>query len=313
MNFTSQKNDSVLTPVTLLSGYLGSGKTTLVNYVLNNADGLRIAVMVNDFGDLPIDTSLIVAKDDDIIQLSGGCVCCSYGNDLVRALARLQDLPNKPEHVLIECSGVALPTPVKMSLSLIQGLAYDGTVGLIDGSQILKQLSDRYIGDTVARQIKQADVLFLSKIDKLTDDVKQSVYEKIGTITSKHAVGIEYGSVPLDTVLSSYVADDLSVDKDMKFQNSKFTHANFESMVVRHANAVNLTTLHSKLTSHSAGIVRAKGYLYADDGRQYLMQLVGDHCEFTPVNKIPISGLSENESAFVVIGIKGKLLMPSLS
>ena len=155
-------------PVTLLAGYLGSGKTTLVNHVLAHAKGLKIAVMVNDFGDLPIDASLIEAEDDDIIQLSGGCVCCSYGNDLVRALTRLQTLAVKPEHVVIECSGVALPRPVKASLSLIPGLHYDGTVGLIDGSQVARQLSDRYIGDTVERQIQQSDVLFINKMDLLT-------------------------------------------------------------------------------------------------------------------------------------------------
>lgn len=305
-----------LTPVTLLAGYLGSGKTTLVNHVLRNADGLRIAVMVNDFGDLPIDATLIVAEDGDIIQLSGGCVCCSYGNDLIRALTRLQELPNKPEHVLIECSGVAMPAPVKMSLSLIQGLAYDGTVGLIDGNQVLKQLADRYIGDTVARQIEQADVIFITKNDLITDKDRQIVNDRIATITTSVAVWIQNGEAPVEVILSSSVsiAQESRVERRIKDDNKAFahTHAEFESVVVRSDASLNLLTLKTQLTSNASGVVRAKGFINADDNHRYLLQLVGDRCEFTQLNNDAMPSLPNNESAFVVIGVKGKLAISDL-
>ena len=95
--------------VTVIGGYLGAGKTTLVNHLLRAADGLRLAVLVNDFGALPIDRDLIVGSDGDTLEISGGCICCSYGSDLMEALL---DLPRRRpgiDRVLIETSGVALP------------------------------------------------------------------------------------------------------------------------------------------------------------------------------------------------------------
>jgi len=170
------------TPVTLLAGYLGAGKTTLLNHLLRHADGLRIAVMVNDFGDLPIDASLIMASDDDIIQLSGGCVCCSYGNDLMRALTRLLQLASPPQHILIECSGVALPKPIVSAMSLVQGLSYDGTVVMVDAEDVKRQLANRYIGDTVSRQIQQADLLVLNKAAALDTEERENVAASLASL-----------------------------------------------------------------------------------------------------------------------------------
>jgi len=92
-------------PVTIIGGYLGAGKTTLVNHLLRHADGTKIAVLVNEFGALPIDADLIEAQDDALISIAGGCVCCSYGNDLVQAMLDLAKLENRPDHLVIESSG----------------------------------------------------------------------------------------------------------------------------------------------------------------------------------------------------------------
>ena len=89
-------------PVTVVGGYLGAGKTTLVNYLLRNANGLRLAVLVNEFGELAIDKDLIEAEDDGLISISGGCVCCSFGGDLIAALRGLSQMKPQPQHILIE-------------------------------------------------------------------------------------------------------------------------------------------------------------------------------------------------------------------
>ena len=294
-------------PVTLLAGYLGSGKTTLVNHVLANADGLRIAVMVNDFGDLPIDASLIEAEDDDIIQLSGGCVCCSYGNDLVRALAKLQTLAVKPEHVLIECSGVALPRPVKASLSLIPGLHYDGTVGLIDGSQVVQQLSNRYIGDTVERQIKQSDVIFINKVDLLTPEHFTMVENAVASLTSARINGVTSAQIPIEIVLSTGIHETC---RSMSSNASSVdrNHAQFEAKVIRGSQGLSLAQLARQLTQPDAGILRAKGYVIAEDGEHYLLQMVGASCEFSKAPAAEkIRDRDNTETAFVVIGLKGQI------
>ena len=98
-------------PVTVIGGYLGAGNTTLVNHLLREREGRRIAVLVNDFGELSIDHDLIESKDGNVMRLAGGCVCicCSFGSDLVAALMVMPDMLPRPEHILIETSGVALP------------------------------------------------------------------------------------------------------------------------------------------------------------------------------------------------------------
>ena len=117
MSVMSQLDTSTL-PVTVIGGYLGAGKTTLVNHLLRHAQGLRIAVLVNEFGALPIDADLIETQDENIISIAGGCVCCSYGNDLILAMLDLAKLTPAPQHVLLEASGVAIPGAIASSVGL---------------------------------------------------------------------------------------------------------------------------------------------------------------------------------------------------
>ena len=158
-------------PVTIIGGYLGAGKTTLVNHLLRNADGKRLAVLVNEFGELPIDEDLIEAQDDTMISIAGGCVCCSYGNDLTLAMMDLAKLQPRPDHVLLEASGVALPGAIAASISLLQGFQIDGVVVLADAETIRQQAEDTYVGDTIERQLHDADLVVLSKAD-LVDEAQ---------------------------------------------------------------------------------------------------------------------------------------------
>ena len=101
-------------PVVLVGGFLGSGKTTLLNHLLRNTDGSRVAVLVNDFGDISIDASLIESAEENILHIAGGCMCCSYGNDLVAALRQISTKRDLFDRVLIETSGVSLPYAMRV-------------------------------------------------------------------------------------------------------------------------------------------------------------------------------------------------------
>ena len=151
--------------VTVLGGYLGAGKTTLLNHLLRNAGGRRLAVLVNDFGDIGIDAALIVARDGDVLELAGGCVCCSFGSDLIGALRGLARRVPQPDHILIETSGVALPLPVAQAVGLVPGLALEAIVVVVDAETVRERLDDRYVGDTVAAQLRQADLVVANKLD----------------------------------------------------------------------------------------------------------------------------------------------------
>ncbi len=153
-------NGATPVPVLVVGGYLGAGKTTLVNHLLRTS-GQRLMVLVNDFGQSVIDAQLIEASDGDVLQLAGGCVCCQIGDELSAALARVAD--TAPERVVIETSGVAQPAAVTTMVSLTTGLQLDAVVVVADGERIDELLADRYVGDIVAAQLAQADLVVLNR------------------------------------------------------------------------------------------------------------------------------------------------------
>ena len=152
-------------PVSIVSGYRGAGKTTLVNNALRKANGLKLAILVNEFGNLAIDEDLIIAQDDNMISLAGGCICCSYGNDMLLSLKELAALDSKPDQIILEASGVAIPSAIESSVSLIDECYTESIVSIIDCEQIEDQLNDKYIADTVLSQIESADLILANKAE----------------------------------------------------------------------------------------------------------------------------------------------------
>src|SRR5688572_28637901 len=102
-------------PMTVLTGFLGAGKTTLLNRILNGDHGMRVAVLVNDFGAINIDADLVVGVESDVISLANGCVCCNIRDDLVNAVTSVIARPEQPEYVMLEASGVADPAGIAMT------------------------------------------------------------------------------------------------------------------------------------------------------------------------------------------------------
>lgn len=156
-------------PVTVVGGYLGSGKTTMLNQILRQASGLRIALLVNDFGEIGIDGDLIEAADGATITLTSGCVCCMIGSDLMTALWSVRDRIDPPQRVIIEASGIADPAPIAHH-ALTPGFDLDGVVVLLDAETVRRRERDPIIGRTIRRQLAAADVLVLNKIDLISPD-----------------------------------------------------------------------------------------------------------------------------------------------
>jgi G3E family GTPase len=152
-------------PTTVLGGFLGAGKTTLVNHVLRHAEGLRITVLVNDFGELAIDLDLIEARGGGKLSLANGCACCATGGDLGRALNQLLDAPDRPDRLLIEASGVADPNRLADIARADPDLVLAGIVVVADRGRIVDLVADPRIGGQVARQFAAADLIVLNKQD----------------------------------------------------------------------------------------------------------------------------------------------------
>ncbi len=295
----SQKTPEL--PVTIIGGYLGCGKTTLVNHLLRHANGLRLAILVNDFGDLPIDADLIEAQDGDVISLSGGCICCSYGDDLSLSLRKLQSASVKPEHILIEASGVALPGAIGNSLSLLQDYRLDCIAVLADASAIMHQANEKYIGDTVLRQLADADLLVLNKLDlttqkKLTTTrgwlagvsghapVVEAVHGKIEAGILFHQVA-EYRTLvnPSTSICppgrAELSEDGCDVDKADIAQKilRDHNHASelFESMHLLIGWKVDAHIIAAELADQKMRLIRVKGFVRNLDNELMLIQIVG--------------------------------------
>ena len=155
-------------PFTVIGGFLGAGKTTLLNRLLRGAGGRRFAVLVNDFGAVDIDSRLVIAHGGETISLANGCICCSIGDSLVMALVRVLEKADAIDHVVVEASGVADPARIAELAMIEPMLDRDGVVVLADASSVRDRAADRYVGDTVQRQLDGADLLILNKADLVT-------------------------------------------------------------------------------------------------------------------------------------------------
>lgn len=152
-------------PLVVVGGYLGAGKTTLLNRLLANAQGRRIAVLVNDFGEINIDAALIRERGADVIQLENGCICCSIGGRLAEALTAIDARAARPELLVIEASGVSDPLRIAQVGLLDRAYRLHGIVVAVDAERVQATLQDAYVGDIVRRQIAGATALVLTKTD----------------------------------------------------------------------------------------------------------------------------------------------------
>ena len=256
-------------PVTVIGGYLGAGKTTLVNYLLRNANGLRLAVLVNEFGELAIDRDLIEAEEEGLISISGGCVCCSFGGDLIAALRNLSQMQPRPQHILIESSGVAKPSAIFDSVALLDGFAADGVVVLADAETVQENANDKYMGDTVVAQITQADILLLNKCDLVDPQSHAETATwlarqnpKARLVKTKHSVAAP------EVVLESF----LGRQKPTEPHHHVDQMASMNLIPTTSLDAMNLART---LAEGEFGLVRAKGFVTDISGDKMLIQIVG--------------------------------------
>lgn len=277
-------------PVTILSGYLGAGKTTMVNQMLRQADGKRLAVMVNEFGDLSIDADLIEAEGDDLIALAGGCVCCSYGDDLMAAMTQMAAMRPPPDHIVLEASGVALPGAIAASLSLVAGIEVAGVVVLADVAQIDDQLANDYIGDTVVRQLGAADMVALTKGD-IAGNAQVARAAKTVAAHAQEAAVVEasQGNVPLDAVLNP---------TQISVPQAGHTHGNAAGLVsdVEQPEGMIDPQNYARALAGRGDVIRAKGHVQTVTGMKTI-QVVGDQYDV-------IDAPAGAQSGVVVIRLK---------
>ena len=281
-------------PVTVVGGYLGAGKTTLVNSLLRQADGRRLAVMVNEFGALPIDASLVEAADDRIVSLTGGCVCCSYGEDLVSSLVMLAALEPRPDHVLLEASGVAFPGAIAGTVGLLRDFALDGAVVLADAETVRGRAEDRYLGSTVRRQLTQADLILLNKCDLA--DGADAVETWLGEAAPEARVLRTVRSeAPIDIVLGAWTGR-----AALPAAGGPFDHTQgYATTTLDPPEGAEPEALARILADPAHGLLRAKGFIRRPGAGMAAIQTVGNRWTVTDAPADAPTGL-------VCIGLEGQ-------
>lgn len=166
-------------PVTVLTGYLGSGKTTLLNHILTYEHGKKVAVIVNEFGEVGIDNQLIIDADEEIFEMNNGCICCTVRGDLIRIIGNLMKRRDKFDHLVIETTGLADPAPVIQTFFVDEDmqslLSLDAVVTVVDA----KHIWQHWDADEAQEQIAFADVILLNKTDLVTPEQLDELEQRI--------------------------------------------------------------------------------------------------------------------------------------
>ncbi len=252
-------------PITVIGGYLGAGKTTLVNRLLQQCGGLRLGVLVNDFGEINIDASLIQHHDGQTLTLTNGCVCCAIADDLGAALDTLSTA--EIDHVVIETSGVANPAKVAGYGRTWPGFQLGSVVVLADALSIRMRVRDKYVGKLVRQQLEAADFVLATKLDLITEA------ERVTLCDWLHQQASGLCLIEPQDVLYAVAAP----SENMIAPDDESHAAHFATCTLRASQPVDLPALQQAIASWPSAIIRAKGFIYAqqDPECRYLLQGVG--------------------------------------
>jgi G3E family GTPase len=189
-------------PVTIITGFLGSGKTTLLNHILNNRQDMKVAVLVNEFGDINIDSQLLVTMDEDMVELSNGCICCTINESLVESVYSILERSDRVDYMVIETTGIADPLPIILTFigTELRDLTHlDSVLTTVDVENFTP---DCFESDAATNQITYGDIILLTKTDLVTPERVAEVEEHLRqTKEGARVISAPRGEVPLPLIL----------------------------------------------------------------------------------------------------------------
>lgn len=307
-------------PMTVVGGFLGAGKTTLVSHWLREAAGLRIAVLVNDFGDLDVDAGLIASVGSDVITLSNGCVCCQIGDDLATALISVLSAPTPFDAVVVEASGVSDPWRIAQYARADPDLTPDGVIVLLDAATARRDAADPLLADTLLRQVRSADLLIVNK----TDEVDAAERARLDAWIAEAAPGVPalhttQARVPLAVVSRLAPADGGSCFECESPSSNPHRHNHahagdprhgdtFESWSCHPARRFAVQDMRDWFASGVPGLLRLKGWVRTLDGGWVELQFMGRRGTVRPS-----APAREGDAVVVAIGLAGQLPRDSLN
>ncbi|WP_422011861.1 CobW family GTP-binding protein [Reyranella sp.] len=289
-------------PVTTIGGYLGAGKTTLLNGLLAGDHGLRIGVLVNDFGAISIDEKLIASRDEDIVTLANGCACCSVTGDLAMALDRFAGRADRYEQIVIEASGVADPARVA-ALAGSPGLSRGATVVVADAAAVRSRAHDKFVGSLVRRQLAAADILVLTKVDLANPtDLKDARAFATAQAPGARMIEVVQGRVDARDLFSQEPPRRGRLPACTSAMSDAASSL-FESHHWSSGTPLDIEALRTVVAGLPDGIVRVKGILATTTGGGVALHRAGAIVSVDPLDGAPDTRGAE----IVVIGRAGSL------
>ena len=325
-------------PATVITGFLGAGKTSMIRHLLQTANGKRLALIINEFGEIGVDGDILKAcgaencAEEDIVELANGCICCTVADDFVPTMEALLDRPDRIDHIIIETSGLALPKPLLKAFNwpgIRTRITVDGVVAVVDGPAFAAGLfaddpdavaaqragdealdHDSPLAELFEDQLACADMVVLNKADLLAEDEAAVVVRDLqGELRpSIRVVTASHGAISAETLLGLGAAaeDDLDNRPSHHDEEDDHEHDDFESFTVTFDAVPDPEGLVNKLRAAAAAhdVLRMKGFVaVAGKDMRLLVQGVGDR--YQHYYDRDWARDEERRSQLVVIGLHG--------
>lgn len=326
-------------PVTIITGFLGAGKTTLLRHILHKAQGHRIAVVVNEFGSLGIDGEILRGcgiegcRDDDIVELTNGCLCCTVADDFLPTMEALLDRADPPEHVVIETSGLALPKPLLKAFgwpTVRNRMTVDGVITVVDAPAIAtgrfaddpdavaQQRAadpsldhDNPLAEVFEDQLNAADLIVLNKTDLLSAEELAQVEAEVRRLSPRpiKIIRATEGKVDPAVLLGLGAAAEADLDARPSHHDAEdgaHEHDDFESFVVPVPEQASVEAFLTQLQDVAAtfDVLRMKGFASVH-GKPMRLAVQGVGTRFRHEFDQPLPAGAERSGRIVVIGQKG--------
>lgn len=282
-------------PVTIITGFLGSGKTTLLNHILTNNQDLKVAILVNEFGDIDIDSQLLISVEENMLSLSNGCICCTINDDLLDTVYQVLESDKKIDYLIVETTGVADPLPIILTFlspELRDLIRLDSVLTLIDAENFT---AEHFDSNAALKQVIYGDIILLNKVDLVTEEKIKQLEKDIYCIKQgANILHTEYGKVPLPLILdieinkpTNYPSESVTNSHDHHHHDDEHDHHHhhshhlevdgFMSISFESDRPFNVDKFQNFITDNIMNqVFRAKGILwFAESGLKHIFQLSG--------------------------------------